>query len=194
MTAPILITGFGPFGKVDENGSQRLVEDLLARPPAGLALVGGVLPVEFGRVGAALDELLRGPGRGARALVATGVHRAESLRIERRARRLGGEGSERTDNVGRRADDEPLEAGLPDELATTVDLETLRVKAQGAGDLEAWISDDAGGYVCERACFHTLLRGRELGLPALFVHVPPLELCSTGRLRAPFEALLRALD
>ena len=187
MTAPILITGFGPFGTVTENGSQRLVDALLAEAPAGLELVGGILPVEFGRVATALDELLNGPGRGARALVATGVHRAESLRIERRARRLGGAGSDRTDNVGRRADDDPLAADLPAELATAVDLEALCSAAAAAGDLEPWISDDAGGYVCERACFHVLQRGRELGLPAVFVHVPPLELCDTERLRPPFD-------
>ena len=193
MSAPILVTGFGPFGQVAENGSQRLVEELAQRPPAGLVLEVGVLPVEFGAVGPALEQLLAGPAAGARAIVATGVHRADGLRIERRARRDGGAGSERIDNRGRRADDEPLARDLPAELATTLDLDALVAASVAVGDLEAWISDDAGGYVCERACFQALRLGTELGVPALFVHVPPLEHCTTERLRGPFEALLRAI-
>lgn len=192
MDSPILITGFGPFGDVRENGSQRLVESLAARPPEGLALEFAILPVEFGAVGSALRQRVAAVAPS--AIVATGVHRKESLRIERRGRRLAGQGSDRTDNAGRRADDDPLPAGGADEWATTVDLAAALAAADAAGDLHPWISDDAGGYVCERACYHVLEQGAALGVPALFVHVPPLELCTTERLRPPMEAILRLLD
>jgi len=196
LVAPILITGFGPFGKVRENGSERLVQSLVQSPPPGLPLVGGILPVEFGAVGPALERLLEGPGRGARAVGATGVHRGDGLRSEARARRDGGADSERTDNAGRRAADEPLDSRLPAELWSPLDLESLvaavaeQAAAPGVG---GWISREAGGYVCERACFHALRLGKARAIPALFVHVPSLESCPTPVLRRAFEALLRRI-
>ena len=42
-----------------------------------------------------------------------------------------------------------------------------------AGAARVEVSDDAGGYVCERAYYELLETGRRLERPALFLHVPP---------------------
>jgi pyroglutamyl-peptidase len=91
------------------------------------------------------------------------------------------------DNEGRTA----VELGLPagEDVEVGLDLEPLVQVLADAGAGEVRISDDAGGYVCERTFRELLLCGRELGVPALFLHVPP-----AGHLPATLQApIVRAL-
>ena len=77
-------------------------------------------------------------------------------------------GTGRPDNAGVVGE----ELDLPDgpELRTTADLEALADVLRAAGAPEVEVSTDAGGYVCERVFRH----GLESGIPALFLHVPPI--------------------
>lgn len=177
----MLVTGFGPFLEVERNASGEVALALAALPAdalGGARVAAGVLPVVFAEVADAVDALLAGlapevPG----LLLGLGVHRGGSFRLERGARaRLD---SPKTDNAGRRAAElAPL--GERD-LATDLDLERLGRVLRSAGADEIQLSDDAGGFVCERAYHHLLARADALGVPALFLHVPPLE-------RVPVEA------
>jgi pyroglutamyl-peptidase len=65
------------------------------------------------------------------------------------------------------------------------DLEALlnRVRGDTEAALPVHISEDAGGYVCDWVYQHILAHGERLGIPAVFLHVPP-------SLEVPFEEQL----
>lgn len=164
MSAPfLLVTGFGSFEQVTDNPSGALARRLDARPD----VVGVELPVSFARAPAALDAALEGlPGRPA-GILCLGVHPGESFRFERLAR---------PDLDADRADvDGGVGAALGwtgPVLQTGLDLERL-VAPLAAGGAPWEVSEDAGRYVCECVYRHALTRAQELGLPGLFLHVPP---------------------
>jgi len=173
MPAPapplVFVTGFGSFEEVEDNPSAAVARRLSAAPPAGIEVRSTVLPVSFARAPGVIDEALAELApRVPDLLLGLGVDkRGTGYRLELRARgRL--EGAERQDVDGGVASGATLDLG-PD-LRTELDLAGL------ANVLEAEalrLSEDAGGYVCERICHHLLARGRQLERPALFVHVPP---------------------
>jgi pyroglutamyl-peptidase len=169
--ATLLVTAFGPFPGVLRNPSREIALALERDPPAGLFVVARELPVTFEGAPAAVDELVAGCGRRPDGLLGLGVQRRATLRLERRARgRLTGS---RADNAGRTQDDLGLDLGPDHEC--TLDLDELARELVTAGVPDVEVSSDAGGYVCERTYYQLLERGRELGVPALFLHVPPVE-------------------
>ena len=165
-----LISGFGPFESFGRNPSGEVARALARSPPPGLQVVSGEIPVSFARAPAAWDELLEGLD-GARPILflGLGVQRRAGFRLERRARpRL---------KLVPRVD---VDGRLPREfsragptLATEFALEPLLARLEARGVADAWISESAGGYVCEWIYHHILTRGRERGTAAFFVHVPP---------------------
>jgi pyroglutamyl-peptidase len=165
-----VLTGFGPFVSAAENPSGAVVERLAASPPRGVELVAAVLPVSLARVGAAYDELLARLDRSRpAALLALGVHGDPYWRLERAARaRLG---SAKPDNDGAVAAGATFPGAA--ELQTELDLDAAAAVLRSAGADPVRVSGDAGGFVCERAYHHALGRARELGIPCLFLHVPP---------------------
>ncbi|MEE8468972.1 MAG: hypothetical protein V3T22_10970 [Planctomycetota bacterium] len=190
MSSPlILITGFGPFERVTENASGALARELDGDP----GVVGVELPVSFRRSAAALDEALAGlePGRP-EFLLTMGVQSGPTFRLERRARAALGTG--RTDNDGETGDvvSGAMGGGAGD-LATDLDLPVLAAELGGLGLGEVTVSEDAGGYLCERIYRHALVRADELGCPALFLHVPPLESVPLASQVIFARALLEAL-
>jgi len=174
MSAPLLlVTGFGPFGDVEDNPSARIVERLDADPPEDLELLVRILPVSFRRCASGLDSALKAlEPRHPAAILSLGLHGdGTSFRVEARATTALVDG--RPDVLG-------VEAGairLPknEALHSTLDLDALRESLNQQGVPEAELSEDAGGYVCERLYFHALARAQSLGVPAVFLHVPPFE-------------------
>jgi pyroglutamyl-peptidase len=186
MAVPlVLVTGFGPFPGRERNPSREVAALLEREPPPGLRVAARELPVTFLGAPAALraaqDSLPERPV----ALLALGVHPEPCFRLERRAR--GRFDGAREDADGRTATE--LELDLGPELVSELDLEDLAEALRAAGAGEVRLSDDAGGYVCERTWRALLEAGRELGVPALFLHVPPAEHVA-AELQAP---LVRAL-
>ena len=171
MDAPrLLLTGFGAFESVERNPSGELAQALAGDP----GLVTRVLPVTFRGCAQVLDDALAALPRLA-GVVCTGVHRGASFRLERRAR--ASLGSARLDNAGEDgAAVSGAMGGGDGDLATSLDLVDLGALLAACGAREVQLSDDAGGYVCERAYRHALVRAAERGVPAVFLHVPPLEL------------------
>ncbi len=172
--ARILVTGFGPFLEVEENPSGELALALAAAPPQEVDVAGCVLPVSFEGAPASLTGALDAMDSRPDGLLAMGVHDGAGFRLERRARAVCA--SLKLDIEGRPgAECEPLPGG---DLECELDLEALRSTLLEAGASDAWISEDAGGYVCERT-YHALLgHGRRLGVPGLFLHVPPVDVLS----------------
>jgi pyroglutamyl-peptidase len=185
---PILVTGFGPFEGVSENPSGLVAEVLAAEP----GIHAGVLPVAFRSAPRAFDALLaRIAPRVPAALVGLGVHRGAEFRLEARAgRRLG---SDRPDVEGVCAADLEVGGSEPLELCSALDLEALAGELRAAGAARVRISRDAGGYVCERIYRHALEAGLRLGIPAVFLHVPPLAAVGLDRQIPVVRALLRAI-
>jgi len=148
-----------------------------------------VLPVSIERVPAAFDELLAAAPERPDALLSLGVQRGGWFRLERRAR--AALSSAKRDNDGLLADGVTL-AG-PEELATSLDLDALAGVLREAGADDVRTSDDAGGFVCERAYHHGLTWASVLDVPALFLHVPPLEAVDLDAQTRVVGALARAL-
>lgn len=172
----VLVSGFGPFEAFDRNPSGEVALALGAQPPSGLRVRSGVLPVSFGRAPEAFDELLVS-GEPPALCLALGVAPEPGFRLER----FGGCALRlvpRPDVDGRTAQEFSREGAL---LESGVDLAgpLAALRARGVGD--AWISLRAGGYVCEHVYHHVLGRAARLGVPGLFVHVPPLRFTAIER-------------
>jgi pyroglutamyl-peptidase len=177
MRGPVLVSGFGPFLDVVANPSG-LVADALSGDPG---VHGIVLPVSFVRSAQALDAALRGMPRRPRALLGLGVHRGVTLRVERGARSQLESRSPDVDGM-RGATLALAGAAL---LETVCDVRRLADRLRELDVAPVEISGDAGGYVCERMYRHMLELGESSGVPAVFLHVPPLEVL-------PLEAQVRA--
>ena len=78
-------------------------------------------------------------------------------------------------------------------LATELPLENLADALREAGAEDVRISEDAGGYVCERTYYLVLQRAKDAGVPGLFLHVPPVASAGVSAQRPIVEALLRAV-
>jgi len=187
MTA-ILVTGFGAFQDVVRNPSAELARALADAPPAGVRVVAGELPVEIDALPGSFDALIGALGRPD-ALLALGVHRGPELRLERRARcRLQ---SQKTDNVGRLAAGVELEPARDFETRVDVDAAAEVLRAAWSGPVV--VSADAGGYVCERTYHYALWTAERLNVPALFLHVPPVEAIDPTELLPPLGRLATEL-
>ena len=184
----VLVSGFGAFESVELNPSGEIAKALAHAPPRGLRVAAAVLPVSFERAPRAWDDVLAACGPPAFCL-GLGVAKRPGFRLERWAKpvlkhvprpdvdgRLPAEFS----RAGTR-----LEAGadLPRLLAALV--------RRGVADMR--ISRTAGGYVCERVYHHLLQRAGELGVPGLFVHVPPLRYTALERQEEVLRWLLDEL-
>jgi len=187
--APLLITGFGAFERVEENPSGALARALDAEE----GVVGVELPVTFRGSAEAWDAALAAlPVRPA-ALLSLGVHPGPSFRLEQRA----GPSllTDRPDSAGETgAAVSGAMGGGEGDLFTSLELDALAdaLRAGGwTGEIER--SADAGKYVCERIYRHVLVRGAELGVPGLFLHVPPLATVPVEEQLAPVRALVQAL-
>ena len=174
----VAVTGFGPFLDVEENPSERLARALEARPPAGLGVRARILPVTVDGSAADYEAWATEWDEAPLALLSMGVHNKPGFRLERQAR--GRLSSTKPDTAGRVPDG----VELGEDRRTGLDLEALAGALRAAGSEDAWISEDAGGYICERVYHHVLGRAAELGVPGFFLHVPPLpELGADAKIR-----------
>ena len=190
MTALVLVTGFGAFEDVERNPSGEIARALEAAPPAGLDVRAAELPVTFDGAPVAVRQAVERvlPERPA-ALLGLGVQKEAYFRLERRAR--GALVGDRSDNAGETASSAGVDAG-PD-LETSLELERLATVLREAGADDVRISEDAGGYVCERSYHALLSAGTLLAAPTLFLHVPPVATCPTETQVPLVRALLAAL-
>jgi pyroglutamyl-peptidase len=165
-----VVTGFGPFEDVEYNPSADIARALEADPPPGIEVRAAELPVTFDGAPVAVRQAVEAilPTRP-ELLVGLGVQKEAYFRLERRAR--GALVGERTDNSGETASSAGVDAG-PD-METSLDLEALADVLRAAGADDVRVSEDAGGYVCERTYHALLSAGTLLPAPAVFLHIPP---------------------
>jgi pyroglutamyl-peptidase len=168
-TPLVLVTGFGPFEKVRTNPSRAIAAALAAEPPRGVRVAAAELPVSFTAAPLAVERFVaRHAKRRPALLLGLGVQRDPWFRLESRAR--GRYTTERLDNDGRAG---ASLATIGPALRTRCDLRALAELLRGCGAADVRLSDDAGGYVCERTYHALLAAGAERGIEAVFLHVPP---------------------
>lgn len=174
----VLLTAFEPFDGSAENASLAALDALKAGAdwPTPIDLRTGVLPVETDRVASALDALLASHRPAVVVLLGESA-RAECVTLERLAVNL--RDFRVPDNAGAQPVDEPVEAGGPDALWSTLPVRACvqRVVASGG---EAALSLSAGAYLCNQALYIALRWAQACPAPGSdrpsvgFVHLPSL--------------------
>lgn len=166
----ILVTGFEPFGGSSVNPSWEAVR-LLPDAVEGVEIARLCLPVIYGEAARiALEEARR---LQADAVLCTGVASGrnavtpELLAVNWRMASL-------PDAAGVRYGGERIQEECPAALMTSMPVMDM-VKAMGKEGIPARLSLSAGAYVCNDLYWHMLLDEQQGGCPALFVHVPELE-------------------
>jgi len=161
--AMILLTGFEPFGGLRKNPSAEVAQAL-----AGAGVEAAVLPVDYARVGPALDTLLARPW-DAVLLMGVAVGRP-ALNVERVAINFRDRG--RPDNAGRIPEDPSVVPGGPPAYFSTLPVDALHQALTRAG-LPSEISLSAGAYLCNAAFYLARHALDARGTPCGFLHLPP---------------------
>ncbi len=190
MTGPIVLTAFEPFGAWETNSTISVVAEASRRlRERGRAVRSRVLPVDLDEAAPALQQALAGPGPS--AVVCCGLSgRARSVHVERVA--LNVADFRIPDASGRRPRGEPVVPGAPEAILTAVPVHRVVERLRGEG-IQAQVSNSAGTYLCNAVYFHALRATRPRGIPALFVHLPPLpEAAAEVALRDPEAAVAEA--
>lgn len=145
------VIGFGPFGKVKNNPSAKLVKELARMKPD---VESFVLPSRFDEATQGISKIIElNPAK----LVMFGYSsKAKGFKIERYGKNKKGL------------------KDSPDFYETDFDLNSL-VKKLLSANLPAYISEDAGSFVCNHTYFVALdkIVNRNLKTKCLFVHIPP---------------------
>ena len=166
----ILLTGFNRFGKVRENPSQLIVEEIVRRRLAGL--IAEVLPTEFAAAGKRIRALIRRhrPDWIFCLGVAQGI---PAIHLERIALNL--DDTEAPDNAGRIHAAKQIVKDGPLAYESTLPLEKLRDRLRQRR-VPAAISNHAGTYVCNHVFYTARYEVERLGLNARcgFIHLPGL--------------------
>ena len=187
-TPLVVVTGFGAFEEVASNPSGLLAEQLMAEPPAGVEVLAAILPVSFRRAPDAFDQLLASLSpRQPDLILSLGVCPGPEFRIELRAATELSQG--RPDVDGQ----DGASLGLQgQERRSALDPHGLQAAMVNRVGPCVRLSEEAGGYVCERIYHHALGAGEALGVPALFLHVLPAEQMSIDQQLPALRALALA--
>lgn len=183
----VLVTGFERFGEHSSNPTEEAVREL-PDVIAGADVVTAVLPVEFGRCAEAALGLVREHSPDAVVLtgLAAGRRAVTPERVAINLRDIAGEGV--ADNTGASPRDQPVVAGGPDGLFSTLP-NRLIVERLLAAAIPAELSASAGTFICNETMYAVLHSLRPLGPGAArtgFIHVPAHDVL-------PMAELVRAL-
>jgi pyroglutamyl-peptidase len=193
MTAPILVTGFEPFGGEAINPSAEVARALHGRAIDGAAVVGIVLPCVFGR---ALDVLREALDRVRPQLVlALGQASGRAaFSLERVA--INVDDARIPDNAGAQPIDAAVVArGAPAYFAT-LPIKAMCAELRAAGH-PAEVSNSAGTFVCNHVFYglqHALRRRRSVR--SGFMHLPllPEQAARSRGVALPSLTLARMID
>lgn len=168
MPAPILVTGFEPYGGHGRNPSFEAMQALDGRTIAGAAIVGRGLPVSLAKLRPALAALLDEQEYG--AIISLGLQPGASLiHLERSAANVAD--FDIADNDGRDVTDAELSPGGPAARLATLPLRAIE-RAMLAAGIPAKLSPSGGTYLCN-ACLYCCLETVEAApVPCGFLHLP----------------------
>jgi pyroglutamyl-peptidase len=170
--ALILLTGFGPFPSVPENASALLVHELAAagsRAFRGFDILAEVIPTEW-RAGGDRLLLLMTELRPAVALHFGVSRKATGFAVEARGRNVA---NAVLDAAGKLPTARWIAPGGPEYLPTNLPASLIVARLRRRG-LPAYISRDAGGYLCNAVLYRSLdLVRRSDPMPRNgFIHIP----------------------
>ena len=169
--APLLLTGFDPFGGDAVNPSWLVARALHGQRIAGRTVVAAQLPTVFGAAQEQLQALLA-LHRPALVLCLGQAGGRSVLSVERVAINLVD--ARIPDNRGAQPVDAPVVPGGPAAYFATLPVKALHRAAQQAG-LPCEVSQTAGTFVCNAVFYglmHQLSAGAVPGARGGFVHVP----------------------
>ena len=167
----ILVTGFEPFGGIEVNPSQAIVEALGPRALDGrVQLVTEVLPTEFRRAGDRIVRLIREIQPDAVVCVGLAAN-SVAIRLERVALNLND--ALRPDNGGDLASGRLIDPEGPIGYWSTLPVDGL-LRALTQRNIPAIISNHAGAYVCNHVFYTARHEIERLGRDIVcgFIHVP----------------------
>ena len=161
----VLLTGFGPFGSLVDNPTERLVRRFDGARIGDRIVDGLALPTSFSRA----KTLLRERVSDHTLVLMLGVAEGTSeLRVERFGRNLD---DARIEDIDGETPCGPIGAG-PELLPVSIDVDAL-VAALRRAEIPANASESAGTYVCNHVLYSTLA---DVEVPRIgFLHVPPLD-------------------
>ncbi len=194
-----LLTGFGPFGRVVSNPTQRIVEHLRGESFEGQEVSSYVFPVSYGRVPERLRAMLEiggSDGRPFNNILLLGVAVGSRFwRVERFGRNAIGPQRD-ADNVTPKQS--TIFEGEAERFPATLSTERLQTAISDVG-LPVQASESAGEFLCNFA-FYTTLRlfaEREQAPQVGFLHVPADEFTfrndTTSAPKFSFELHLEAV-
>ena len=169
--APVLVTGFEPFGGSPVNPSWQAVHAQDRRVIADRRVVGAALPTVFGQSLLRLAQLVeqhqpalvvctgQAGGRGALSLERVAIN-VDDARIP--------------DNAGARPIDTPVVAGGPAAYFSSLPIKAMLQALLRAG-INAEVSQTAGTFVCNHVFYglmHLLAQPRYQAVRGGLVHVP----------------------
>ncbi len=171
MTGPVVLTAFEPFGAWETNSTIEVVAAAARRlREAGYVVRSRVLPVDLEEAAPALEQALAGEPPS--AVVCCGLSgRARCVHVERVA--LNVADFRIPDAAGRTPKGEPVIPGAPEAFLATIPVHRIVATLADRG-VPAAVSNSAGTYLCNAVYFHALRATRRDGVPALFLHLPPL--------------------
>lgn len=183
----LLLTGFEPFDGARINPSWEVARALAGERIGGWQVVAEQLPCVFGRSRAVLATALR-RHRPAAVLALGLAGNRGAVSVERAALNLID--ARIPDNAGAQPVDVAVVPGAPYGLPTRLPAKAIVARLQAAG-LRAELSLSAGSFVCNEVMYGLLHRlRRRPGVPAGFIHLPPLPEQVSG----PAAGLAMALD
>lgn len=169
--APLLLTGFDPFGGSALNPSWLAARALHGQRIAGHTVVAAQLPTAFGAAQARLQALLA-EHRPALVLCLGQAGGRGALSVERVAINLVD--ARIPDNQGVQPVDAPVVPAGPAAYFATLPVKALHRAVQQAG-LPCEVSQTAGTFVCNAVFYgllHRLATGAAPAVRGGFVHVP----------------------
>lgn len=189
----LLLTGFEPFGKYNDNSSWAVAEKVAACGFVGAEVVAMRLPVSFAGVGTALRKAVEECSPDVVIMLgqAAGI---DFIKLERIA--INMMDATTPDNDGYMPDEEPICADGAAALFTNTDIKELRGAVEEQG-IPAKVSNSAGLYVCNRTYYEALrLCNEKPGLKALFVHLPFYDgqpSATAGQPTMPLDEMVKAV-
>ncbi len=189
MTRALLVAGFGRFPGQRRNPSQAAAEALARRKNAfalaGIALHVAILPVEHEEISPRLSRLFAESAPDAVLLLGVAARR-RALAVETGARnrvsRL------RPDAARQIPWSREIVHGAPAFFASPAPAARLAALARQEG-VPAYVSRDAGAYLCNEALYLSLLMDRK----AAFIHLPDWRGARLAAALPALEAMARAL-
>lgn len=169
--APVLVTGFEPFGGETINPSAEIARQLHGTVIAGSLVTGALLPCLFRTAVAELRGHLGRVRPGLVVCLGQAGGRAE-ITPERVA--INVDDARIPDNAGRQPVDRPVVRGGPAAYWSTLPIKAIVAELQ-AREIPAAVSQTAGTYLCNHV-FYGLMHAlrRRPGVRGGFIHVPLL--------------------